>query len=306
MNKLAHFILVFLFFWIVPAAAFAGDTGLCRGGVLISREIKPFVRMVEAVEENVDFPLCRLFLDKEGQVYSLDSPGVALDNEKWDFLIAVGPAALKRLVQEKAGIPVFYGMVLNPDEMIQKEAGFCGVSLNLFTSTRIRKAKRFFPGIKKAAVLFNPEKNTLYPAVAKEFQKVKGLDPLPVEVAGESEIQNALKTAVKESDAIYFIPDRTVISPAIVKYIIKYGIERGTPSFGYNRFFHQSGALLSFTADYSGIGRQLADMVMEFLETGNCSNENPAAGLLYNENVARLFKIEVNRKYLRRQLKNSN
>lgn len=38
-------------------------------------------------------------------------------------------------------------------------------------------------------------------------------------------------------DALWLIPDRTVISESIVKYVIKEAFLRKVPVIGYNRFF---------------------------------------------------------------------
>ena len=121
---------------------------------------------------------------------------------------------------------------------------------------------------------------------------------VPFEVLSESDIPDVLKQVVKGADAIYFIPDHTVISPAIVKFIIKYGIARSIPSLGYNRFFFQSGAVLSFSIDYTVIARQVSDMVTRFNKSGECISQDPEADLLYNEKVADLLNMEVNEQFL--------
>lgn len=270
----------------------------CRGGVLISREIKPFIRMVEQLENRLNMPLCRAFLDREGRVYSLDSRFKSIDTETWDFIVAVGPAALEHLVQRNVKTPVFYGMVLNPEGILADNSRWCGVSLDLFTSSRIQRIKNILPGINRMALLYHPDKNPMAEKVLKAFEPVAGMKSVPVKVFSESEIRPAVRKATEKADAIYFIPDRTVISPAIVKYIIKYGISRDTPSLGYNRFFHESGALLSFAVDYTRTGRQVADMVARFLETGECESSTPRADLLYSEKVSELLKIEVKEELL--------
>ena len=298
MLKYKKIFFLFFFLGLVSSLARANGLDTCKGAVLISREIKPYIQMVKVVEETLDIPLCRVFFDKKGQVYSLDSKLSSLDSREWEFIVAVGPDALSRLVKEQVQIPVFYGMVLNPDRIISNNGMFCGVTLDLFTPERIRTFKQILPGLHRLAVMYNPGSNQIYQKIIEKINQVSGVKALPFEVLSESDIPGALKLAVKEADAIYFIPDHTVISPAIVKFIIKYGISRSIPSLGYNRFFFESGAVLSFSIDYTVIGRQVSDMITQFKKSGECMSKDPEADLLYNEKVADLLKMEVNEQFL--------
>ena len=287
-----------LFFSIVSSPAYSAGLEPCRGGILISKEIKPFVQMVEAVENNLDLSLCRIFFDDHGNPYSLDSGFKDLNAESWDFIIAVGPAALKYLVEKQIQTQVFYGMVLNPDQILADNSKWCGVSLNLFTPSKIRTIKQVFPGINRLALLYNPDENQMAEKILSKFELVKGIEPVPIKVFSESDIPAALKKAVKKADAFYFIPDRTVISPPIVRHIIKYGISHGIPSIGYNKFFHNTGALLTFTVDYGKIGQQVAVMVTKFINSGDCVSSMPETTLLHNSKVSDVLKIEVREELL--------
>jgi len=258
------------------------------------------MQMVESLEKNMDTPLCRAFLDPSGQVKSLDFTVSRLGILDWDFFVAVGPDALKWLASESLDVPVFYAMVLEPDRIIGQSDRFCGVTFNLFTAHRIERIKQIFPKLTRLAVIHNPENNRIYKDVLAQFSKVSGVSAVPVTVSSQTGISRALQTAAAQADAIYFIPDHTVISPAIVKYIIENGISRGIPSIGYNRFFLESGAILSLSVDYEAVGRQVAQMVTRFREEGTCENMEPEANILYNENVGKLLKMEVQKQFLNR------
>ena len=99
------------------------STGLdsCRGAILISKEIKPFIQMVEAVENTLDMPICRVFFDEQSTPYSLDARFKNLDFQSLDFIIAEGPLALKYIKKKQITTQVFYGMVLNPDQIAQNQ-----------------------------------------------------------------------------------------------------------------------------------------------------------------------------------------
>ncbi|MBF0232814.1 MAG: hypothetical protein HQK62_03455 [Desulfamplus sp.] len=67
--------------------------------ILISREIKPFIEMVEGLESALDQPVVRIFIDKNNSPFSHDPlyKGTQIDN--YSFVVAVGPSALSYLVE---------------------------------------------------------------------------------------------------------------------------------------------------------------------------------------------------------------
>lgn len=291
--SLLLFIPVIIFVLLAALPAAAGGLSSCSGGILISREIKPFIEMVEGVEKRLETDLCRVFFDTGGKPYSLDFQMSDLAATPWEFIIAAGPEALEYLAEAQVNIPVFYGMVLTPDRFAFQGSDVCGVSLNLFTPAVISRVGEILPGRKKWAVFFNPADNAIQPRIRRAMEQVDDLEPVWVAVDSESDIRRVLSDAVKQADLIFFIPDQTVISPALVRHIIKYGLARATPAIGYNRFFHQSGALLSLVVNYRRTGQKVAELVNQYRETGECRRVGPQTDLLYNRNVADLLKIAV-------------
>jgi putative tryptophan/tyrosine transport system substrate-binding protein len=283
----------------LPKAAGA-NTLSCRGGILISKEIRPYMQVVESFEKNMALPVCRAFLDSDGQIKSLDFPVARLGSTDRDFFVAVGPDALAYLAAEPRPYPVFHALVLEPDRITSGSDPFCGVTFNLFTADRIRRFKQILPGLTRLAVMYNPDSNRIIADVLAQFSNVEGVRAVPVAVTSQTGISRALETVVKQADAVYFIPDRTVISAAIVKHIIEYGLARGIPSIGYNRFFHESGSILSLEVDYDAVGRQVADMVSGFQEQGECLSRDPEAEILYNEKVAKHLKMEIQKQFLQK------
>jgi putative ABC transport system substrate-binding protein len=93
---------------------------------------------------------------------------------------------------------------------------------------------------------------------------------------------------------LLLIPDPTVISASLIKYIIKDGISNRVPVIGYNRFFIQNGALMAFVYDYEQIGKETALMLREILFEKKVCRSNPAAfTVVINQRIARQFNISA-------------
>lgn len=292
--------------------------------VLISREIKPFIEMVEGFEQALERPVVRIFLDKKSIPFSHDPLYKGTEIQNYDAVIAVGPSALAFLIrnrnQEK--IPnqnqekILYTMVLDPDSIIPKNVSLCGISLNLFSKVPISKISQVFPFIKKTGVLFDPDNNSEWFRNAKMLGLFKGTTIVPVHIQKQSDVNRLYKDDLpgknlqgkndfSDLDALLFIPDKTVTSPTIINHIIKQSIIRKIPVIGYNRFFNKSGAALSFVLDYRSIGGQMAQKVKGLLRGEACKPTTPSYHMELNMEVVKLLGLEIGTK-LPLELKRKN
>jgi putative ABC transport system substrate-binding protein len=83
-----------------------------------------------------------------------------------------------------------------------------------------------------------------------------GVSLIPVAVSSRKDIPAVLKGNFGEVDALWLVPDRTITTESLIRYIIREAIYNKVPVIGYNRFFYESGAVLSFIFDYREIGSQ--------------------------------------------------
>jgi putative ABC transport system substrate-binding protein len=262
-----------------------------RVGVFIAQEIKPFMAMVEGLEAHLEVPVSRILLDKKGESYVPRQSHMG--PEKFAVLVAVGPGALTYLLSGRFGPPVVYGMVLNPDNLVPEEVPRCGVSLNLSPSQQTSIIGETLPEITRVGVLFDPANNQAWFDSARIVGRAQGIALVPLAVSDRAEIANLFKDGPPDVDAILFIPDRTVISKAIIQFVIKEAILSRTPTIGYNRFFYESGAACSFVIDYRAVGEQVAGQVKAILGGRLCASTGPPFKVLLNTNVVRTLGLRI-------------
>ena len=278
----------FLFAFLSPAASFGQKTG--NGypvGILISQEIRPFIQMVEGLEANLKIPEYRIFMDREGRPYSTDPRFKGVVPERFSAMVAVGPRALSYLIHHKWPGPLFYGMILNPSVLLEEDREACGVSLNLPYQGQFLAIHRTFPDIRRLGILFDPLNNQDWFDQAEGAAELLGIRLIPLFAREQSDISTFFEKKDLGVDAVMFIPDRSVISRAVIEYVIKEAIFRGVPAIGYNRFFHDSGALMSFIIDYRGVGKRVAQQVKNILEGRACAQLVPEYKILVNVRVAK-------------------
>ncbi|MBF0467796.1 MAG: hypothetical protein HQK61_02770 [Desulfamplus sp.] len=298
--------------------------------VLISREIKPFIEMVEGLESALDQPVVRIFIDQNNSPFSHDPlyKGTQLDN--YSFVVAVGPSALSYLVENNKltqdTIPnnsiaphtntdslntntgslntntdsldtntrkILYAMVLNPETIIPKGVSLCGISLNLFSRETISKIKKVFPSVRKMGILFDPDNNSDWFQSAKDHGVFNEINTVPIYIKEQHDVNSLHQDENSDVDALLFIPDKTVSSPTIISHIIKQSIARRIPVIGYNSFFHKSGAALSFILDYKIIGVQMAQKIITLSREELCGSSTPAYHMTLKKSVVELLGLEL-------------
>lgn len=222
--------------------------------------------------------------------------------KKWPQaeIVAVGTRALERLKALKLKKNrLFYALVLSPPA---SDFGprLCGLYLRLPPRKTFPLLRDFFekrwPGPQEGYVLLVPylssENQKFIAEMKKEAPKwdFKINDFVP---SGINSLKNQILNL--NFDLLYAIPDPLFASEEAIKMIIKTALLAGKGVCGYNRFFYEQGALISFVFDYYQIGLEAPK---EF-EHG-CFNKPAPFEVLINEKVLNFlhkkFKMQKNKK----------
>lgn len=278
-------------------ASLRAESPAPEAAVILSRNIRPFVEAMEGARDvlvqsagaNVETEsLDRLGDDRLDELYN------RLSEKKHDLLIAVGSDAA-RFVWTRFKDPSLhrlYTIVLNPEAVIGPSQPPCGVSMNIPAGVQIETITRGLPSTKRIGLLFDPQYNSRFFNEASAVAASSGLSIIPLRVSSRKEISGVLKNNWKKMDALWMIPDRTVIFETLVRHVIREGIKRGVPTIGYNRFFYESGAALAFVFDYKELGRQSGRAALDALAGEGCREQAPLFDAWVNVKVIRSLGLK--------------
>jgi len=281
--------LVVLSHVIIPAVCGAVDKPVA---VLLSQEIPPYIQMLEGFENNFqNYAVQRFFLDKNGKPYSLAASVSAAGFRARDYtaLVAIGPQALTTFLPYAGEAPLLYGLVLNPERLLPPEgAAVCGVSLYLQPEEQFLAIRAYLPDLSRLGVIYDPNNNQDWFDTAAAVASRLGFTLSPFRVA---RLSGQLKMIGdwEQTDALLFIPDRTIVAKSVIQYLIKQALLQRKPVIGYNQFFLDSGAAFSFIFDYARIGAQVADLTQTQLNSGDCPRSISAYELRYNNDVLNII-----------------
>jgi len=251
--------------------------------VVVSSEIRPYIMALNGLRERLDSPF--------GLYYLKDNHKLVihrLRNDDRDAVVYIGPEAARLLKDGgiASGVNIVL-MVLEPDKLLG-DPHLCGVDLRVPLEVQFdRMVKRFGKGV-KVGVLYDPGENGELVKSAETEAVMAGLELRPLPVASRKEVGRVLEMNLSRIDILWFIPDSTVISEAVVGYLIKTALLQGVASVGYNHFFMERGAVMSFTVDYEEVGRYGAAMVRQAVRGDGCSLVPPPFRVEWNEKAWRI------------------
>jgi putative tryptophan/tyrosine transport system substrate-binding protein len=269
--------------------------------VVVSRDIRPYIEAVEGMSmvlaESASAKVQVFPLEKfKGK--SRDVLIQSLTGEKFDLFVAVGPEAV-RLVSEESLLektPWLYSMVLNPPKISGRSDAACGVPLDVPPQKQLEVIAEGLTAVKRLGLLYDPRYNSEFFLKASTEAPSLNLKIVPLKVSSKKDIPVVLKQQWESVDALWLIPDQTVISESIVQYIIKDALFRKTPVIGYNRFFYESGAAVAFVFDYEELGRQTGRLAADVLMGKACEKEPPVFHVWLNLRVIDKLGLDVSEK----------
>lgn len=271
-----------------------------HAAILVSRHIRPYMEALEGLQAGLDQSPDIISRD----VFILDE--YDLEHQKLlgqeilagdpDLIISIGPEATSFAwdLSGQKQIPTVYSVVLNPESLTSAGSPSlnCGISLNIPPSIQLKDISRNLPGIRRLGVLFDPEFNAEYVESIRQLNNSENIHVVPLKVDSSKALPGVLEKGLSQVDALWLVPDETVISRTLVRYIIREAIYRDKPTIGYNRFFYESGAAMAFVLDFENIGLQTARIARTRLVRGSCPAMIPSYEVLINHRALESMKQE--------------
>jgi len=186
-----------------------------------------------------------------------------------DLILAVGPEAAYLVGIHSSSVPKVFTMVLNPEKLLDDTILYHGVSLNLPIGFQLERIKMAFPKRRRVGILYTQEQNQKIVDSISRKAVDSDLHIVSLPIASQKDIPRVFNSPQFNVDILWIIPDRTIGSEKIIKYLIKRMLLKKIPVVGFNEWFTDNGAILSFYLDDQEIGEQTAELAQKLLLKGN-------------------------------------
>lgn len=182
------------------------------------------------------------------------------------LVVAVGLKAALAAKLEIADIPVVYMMILDPQKHQLNGANMTGTLLEIPIDRQLKLLNTFLPTKHRLGVLYDPTKTlsrmkeAQSQAAANDFQ----LQGFPV--THEKEVPQQLRTLLSSVDALWLMPDSTVLTDESIRFILESALAQRVPVIGFSPEFTRLGALLSLSVNYGEVGRETGRLAKRILD----------------------------------------
>ena len=186
------------------------------------------------------------------------------------LILAVGALAAQVAKEAFHEIPVVFFMVPNPHKYSLQGENMAGISLDIPAEMQFTMYKSLVPTLHNIGVIYDPEKTgTIVKEGYAAAQKL-GLELRVSPVTSEKEVPAALRQLLGKIDALWMLPDDTVITPESFKFLLLTAFENNLPFLAISDMFVEVGALAALSPDYTDVGRQACQLARE-IESGRLS-----------------------------------
>ena len=210
-------------------------------------------------------------------------------------ILTIGASAASLLREKMKDVPIVYCMISDPKRYDLSGGNVSGVLLKIRPQEQLQLFKKALPGLRRIGVLYDPEASGETIAEARAAAKDLNLLLLEKIVTRQADIADSLSEMIWGVDAIWMIPDPTVVSKESFQYILEASISRRLPLFTFSDVFVRRGALLALAPDYSRIGRQAGELVQKILQ-GQSAGSAPVyspGSLVVNRHTAEILNIPL-------------
>ena len=183
------------------------------------------------------------------------------------LIVAIGPLAAQVARAEVRGVPVVFAMVRNPRKSGLEGDNIAGISLDVPIEAQLAMYKALLPTLRVIGVIYDPEKTGALVKEAAEMAERFGLRFLATPVASQTEVPAALRSLLGKVDALWMLPDDTVITPESLTFFLLTAFKQNLPVLTISDAFVEAGALAALSPDYTDVGRQACQLSRE-IESG--------------------------------------
>jgi putative ABC transport system substrate-binding protein len=183
----------------------------------------------------------------------------------YDLVLAIGPLAAKIASAEIDDMPVVVVMAPRIQQNGWMGKNVAGIALHISAQTQFKAYKKLLPGLRTIGVIYNPEHTGPFVARAARVATQMGLELLATPVTSPKAVPDALRGMLGKIDALWMIPDETVVTLESFKFFTLTTVAQRLPFLVMAEVFAEVGALAGVSSDYTDIGRQACQLAKKII-----------------------------------------
>ncbi|MDX9788039.1 MAG: ABC transporter substrate-binding protein [Desulfobacterales bacterium] len=181
-----------------------------------------------------------------------------------DLIVAIGPDALQS-IKSATKAPIVYLMILDPGPMVANAPDITGVSMNIAQEKQVAIIRSVLPNAARIGLVYNPEQTDRLVKRGQKAAEESDMVLLTSPVRDPREVPSALTNMNPIPDALWLLPDISVITPDTLEFIFSFTLSNKMPLVLFSERYLALGAFMSISFDLFDMGRQGGEMANQIL-----------------------------------------
>ncbi len=184
---------------------------------------------------------------------------------KPNLILAVGVLAATLVKEQFPEIPIIFCMVVNHYRFNLQGNNITGISVEASVKDQFIILRNILGTYKNIGVIYDITKTEKIISEAETIAKTLDFNLIKSEVTSEKEVIPVLENIIKKIEALWIIPDSTVVTKNTLEAISRMALDHHIPTFCTSEAIVKTGALISISPDYKYTGLQAAQIAQILL-----------------------------------------
>ncbi len=220
---------------------------------------------------------------------------ISRNHEKPDMFLAVGVLAATLAKKAFKDTPIIFCMVVNYNRFHLEGPNISGVPSEISENECLNIYKSAIGGIKNIGVIYDPAKTENLITRVINSAAESGLSLTCHRVKSARDVEISINNIVSAIDALWLLPDSTVVSKNTFSIIKDVTIKNNVPILCMSDMFVKAGALIGVFPDHYDMGAEAAKIGAEILKTkkGGYIRYPKKLNIAINKKSAAMMKLKI-------------
>ena len=192
--------------------------------------------------------------------------------EKPDIILTIGVLAATVAKDKIGNVPIVFCMVINHERFHLSAPNITGISTEIAIEDQLKGFQSVLGPFKNMGVIYDPSKTGSIITNAEDKIKDAEINLVKYQISSSEEVSEAMKNLIGKIDALWLLPDSTVVTRKSLDLIKSTTLENMIPLLCTSDVFVKAGALAAVSSDYNYVGRQAAGLAGKILELPDLSS----------------------------------
>ena len=267
--------------------------------IIKSQNLSAYNEVIEGFESECDKNNISV-----GSIYDLKGkmkPGLStvqkIGKEEPDIILTIGVLATTIAKEEIKDIPIIFCMVINHERFKLAGQNITGISTEITAAKQMEGFRMLLEPLHNIGVIYDSSKTSnIIERAEKEMASV-GVGLIKYEIRSPKMISEALDSLISKIDALWVLPDSTVVTKESFELIKNTTLNNNIPLLCTSDAFVKAGALAAVYSDYKDTGRQAAYMAAKLISAPQAGSSGIVSPdkykLAVNSKTAELLGLSI-------------